>query len=464
MKKTGACHKPLALLLALGLLTGSGLSHAASSDTSKLSGKAQECAGNDVCETGMYTVKRGDTFARIASRYLGCAERWREIVAANPGIKPNRLEIGSELRLPVDAKSDSLLMPRKVAKKAEDGDKKTEPEVVENVDLSFLDDAGSHSLFDSILPEAGSGEDKPPLEGDETPEESATSASLYKNSDLKLPEDIKPGQVSQYFANIKGFHGLFNTESAWYPEQRTLNVGMQVRYDSYRKFDFQGFELGGSQWLMPLNVLFMRHKLMAGLTIPVQSWEVKRSDGNGGSVSFNGMHDPALRIGYQIWRDYAGQQAVSVHFEGRFPSGNYHQPLLNMTDKTRTGVQAGPADATRGGWIQIGGAYSRKLADRWNSHLNLTLANDPRDGISRINPRGSLEYSLDPNCVMLAEIDAPSWTMEKGPDGNNVDMLLGLAWFNEDWQFSVGVPFGLQADWGYKRDIGLVIGLNYRQD
>jgi len=96
-------------------------------------------------------------------------------------------------------------------------------------------------------------------------------------------------------------------------------------------------EMSGSQWVMPMNVLFLRHKLMASLTMPVQSWEVSRT-GLTDNVSFNGMHDPALRVGYQIWRDYAGFQAVSLHFEGRFASGNYHQPMLNMTDKTRTGV------------------------------------------------------------------------------------------------------------------------------
>ena len=467
MKKKGAFRSTIALLLSLGMISGPGASFAAPANCGPEK-TSTDCADSEVSFSGYYTVKKGDTLARIAAKYLGSSERWKEITTANPGIKPNRLEIGSRLRMPVDSKLDDLDTPGPksvfstagIAKKA-DSDPVAKP--VEKVDLSFLDSAGSKSVFDSILPE----DDEDPIKeiAGADPETAADELPTPKfvNTDLKLPEDIKTGKISQYFANAKGFHGLFNTESAWYPEERALIVGIQPRYDNYKKFNFNGFEMSGSQWVMPMSVLFLRHKLMAGLTIPAQSWEVSRT-GLANNVSFNGMHDPALRVGYQIWRDYAGFQAVSLHFEGRFASGNYHQPMLNMTDKTRTGVQIGPAEATRGAWFQIGGAYSRQLTSRWNSHLNLTLANDPRDGISKINPRASLEYLLDPNCVAMAEVDAPSWTMEKGPDGSNVDMLLGLAWFNENWQFSVGVPFAVQSEWGYKRDYGLMLGLNYRQD
>ncbi len=468
MNRKGAFKKTIALLISLGMISGPGAGFAAPA-TCNSSRQPSSYADDEVSASGYYTVKKGDTLARIASRYLGSSERWREIVAANPGIKPNRLEIGSRLNMPTGTRIDDMQTPGPRPRHLSSDPVKNsggEPssQVVEKVDLSFLDSTGQKSVFDNILPESETdSEDIETVDASLTDKTSKLPVSLFKNSDLKLPEDIKTGESSQYFANYKGFHGLFNTESAWYPEERALIVGMYNRFDQYRKFDFQGFELTGSQWVMPMNVLFVRHRLMAGLSIPVQSWEVSRS-GLTNNVSFNGMHDPSLRVGYQIWRDYAGFQAVSLHFEGRFASGNYYQPLLNMTDKTRTGVQVGPAEATRGAWLQFGGAYSRKLTDRWNSHVNLTLANDARDGISRINPRAGLEYILDPNCVALAEVDAPSWTMEKGPDGNNVDMLLGLAWFNERWQFSVGVPFALQSEWGYKRDYGLVMGLNYRQD
>lgn len=51
-----------------------------------------------------YTVKDGDLLGTIARRYLGNANRWPLIVAANPGIKdPKRLRVGMQLRLPVMA-------------------------------------------------------------------------------------------------------------------------------------------------------------------------------------------------------------------------------------------------------------------------------------------------------------------------------------------------------------------------
>ncbi len=49
---------------------------------------------------GVYVVRSGDTLSRIAARELGSADRWRQIVAANPGVDPNRLLVGAKLRLP----------------------------------------------------------------------------------------------------------------------------------------------------------------------------------------------------------------------------------------------------------------------------------------------------------------------------------------------------------------------------
>lgn len=47
-----------------------------------------------------YRVQPGDMLSRIAQRELGSAQRWREIVALNPGVDPDRLFIGAELVLP----------------------------------------------------------------------------------------------------------------------------------------------------------------------------------------------------------------------------------------------------------------------------------------------------------------------------------------------------------------------------
>lgn len=47
-----------------------------------------------------YTVRSGDTLSEIAQRELGSARRWQEIVAANPGLDPGRLQVGKTIRIP----------------------------------------------------------------------------------------------------------------------------------------------------------------------------------------------------------------------------------------------------------------------------------------------------------------------------------------------------------------------------
>ena len=51
-------------------------------------------------ESCSHVVVAGDTLGQIASDKLGTATRWREIIAANPGLKPTTLQIGSTLQLP----------------------------------------------------------------------------------------------------------------------------------------------------------------------------------------------------------------------------------------------------------------------------------------------------------------------------------------------------------------------------
>src|SRR5262249_38077186 len=50
--------------------------------------------------THSYLVRSGDTLSEIAERELGSAKRWQEIVAANPGLDPNRLPAGESIQLP----------------------------------------------------------------------------------------------------------------------------------------------------------------------------------------------------------------------------------------------------------------------------------------------------------------------------------------------------------------------------
>lgn len=47
-----------------------------------------------------YTIKAGDTFASIAARTLGSADKWHEIAQANPRVDPTKLKVGMTIRLP----------------------------------------------------------------------------------------------------------------------------------------------------------------------------------------------------------------------------------------------------------------------------------------------------------------------------------------------------------------------------
>lgn len=53
-----------------------------------------------VAPGGEYVVQKGDTLSGIAQKVLGKGGRWNEIAALNPSIDPNRLIVGSRLRLP----------------------------------------------------------------------------------------------------------------------------------------------------------------------------------------------------------------------------------------------------------------------------------------------------------------------------------------------------------------------------
>jgi nucleoid-associated protein YgaU len=54
--------------------------------------------------SGYYTVKKGDVLRAIAREQLGDEARWKEIVAANPGLKADNIHVGEKLRMP-DGKS-----------------------------------------------------------------------------------------------------------------------------------------------------------------------------------------------------------------------------------------------------------------------------------------------------------------------------------------------------------------------
>ena len=48
----------------------------------------------------VHVVARGETLWRIAVRYYGDGQRWRDIVAANGNIDPKKLAVGQRLVLP----------------------------------------------------------------------------------------------------------------------------------------------------------------------------------------------------------------------------------------------------------------------------------------------------------------------------------------------------------------------------
>lgn len=47
-----------------------------------------------------YRVQPGDTLSEIAQRELGSARRWKDLVAANPGLDPAKLQVGKSIRIP----------------------------------------------------------------------------------------------------------------------------------------------------------------------------------------------------------------------------------------------------------------------------------------------------------------------------------------------------------------------------
>lgn len=50
----------------------------------------------------VHVVKRGDWLWNLAEHYLGDGSRWTEIAKANPGIDPDRIDVGQRLVIPVD--------------------------------------------------------------------------------------------------------------------------------------------------------------------------------------------------------------------------------------------------------------------------------------------------------------------------------------------------------------------------
>lgn len=55
----------------------------------------------EVTEGRDYTVQKGDTYWKVATKMLGNGQRWKEIETLNPGVDRNKLKVGQVIQIPV---------------------------------------------------------------------------------------------------------------------------------------------------------------------------------------------------------------------------------------------------------------------------------------------------------------------------------------------------------------------------
>lgn len=467
---------------------------------------------------GSYTVQRGDTLGKIAKRLLGSSQKWREIARANPKINPNKLIVGDALVIPglssneydmgaptVEARpvSSQPWQAAMAAPGAQGGGLNMAPPSVSAPSFDppplMAPPQGAYNPYssapaatDGYAPPAappvygGNGMTPPPppvgmpggmeppaspYVGGPVPGPSAApnqpvaigTHELYREDRYRIPDELKPTDFTPYFTNFNGYHGLLHVESAFLPYISTWDFGLHCRYEKYQYLNGQKNIIEGTEMVTPLHLSWAGKKMFTSVSVPFQSWEVSRS-GVGTSVNLSGLHDPSFKVGYQVWKNFEGDHAVTLHAEGKFPGGNYHQPLVTMTGKSTTGVRVGPAEATRGAWVEVGGAYSGRLNEKWANHLNLALANNSEDSLSKFILRAGTDYRVNRNFAIVGEINSASYEMDQGPDDTNVDLVLGFLVFNDGWEGSVGFPIALQKDWGFSHDYGVTFGLNHRWD
>jgi nucleoid-associated protein YgaU len=427
---------------------------------------------------GTYTIQKGDTMAKIAKKTLGSTKRWRELARANPKLNPNKLIVGHTIVIPGPAVGEEpgmlISQQGQVMHNSFDatGQMPVEPPPAAPPPMSY---GGSSAPIMSAPPPMMEAPPPPPpmMTAPDLPppvgivDPAATTRTLYREEKYRIPDELKPTGTTPYFTNTNGYHGLFDTECALYPYIKTWHLGFSFRYETYKYMNGKENVVEGRQWMLPLNILYTGRRFMAGLTVPFQDWQVKPSGVSANTVSMSSIHDPELKLGYQVWKNYEGTHAVSLHVAGRFTSDNYHVPFWvpgGASGKTRIGAKIGPANATRGSWAEFGGAYSGKINDRWNSHINLGMAHDSDDSISKYTYRGMLDYRVNQHFSLVGELSGTSWDMSSGKDGANVDLTLGMALFNERWQGHLGIPIKLQSDWGLGHDVGFVMGASARWD
>lgn len=466
-----------------------------------------------------YIVQPGDTLGKIAKKLLGSSAKWREIAKANPNINPNKLTAGITLIIPSDqpnissAETSSYDLERDnlpstsgkvITQKSNQAKVRynysydsnsfdaptyepppviTPPPATPNQQSiqpsTSLSNLTNQPLSSTVSPppppylSAPSIQPAPitipPAPAPVTsptpvPAPAPVTSSLYREEKYRIPDELKPTDYSPYFANFNGAHGFFETESALIPYRKTWHLGFHYRYDNYKYLNGKENVIDGNQSIAPVNLLYTGKKIWSSLSVPYQSWEVRSANNPSPTVKLEGLYDTELKLGYQIWKNYEGTHAITLHVGGKFPSNNYHQPIVNLSGKTRVNSRIGPAGATRGSWVEFGGAYSGKLNDRWSSHINLAIANDPEDSIVRYIYRTSVDYRVNQHFALAMEINGSTWEMDNGPDGPNIDLTIGMMFFNEKWQGVIGFPISLQSEFNYGHDYGVVAGLNTRWD
>lgn len=489
---------------------------------------------------GSYTVKSGDTLGIIAKRLLGSSKKWREIARANPSINPNRLMVGETIVIPGAAPTQhEMSVPTVEARPlssqpwqsamAAPAPQYQQPQPQTMSAPSFdppplmappppPPPAANYAPYGSPAPAAmqnyappaappvysGSGMTPPPppvsvpniMEPPAAPYMAApvppptpapgnpvaiSTRELYREERFRIPDELKPTDFTPYFVNLNGYHGLFETECALLPYLSTWNFGVQMKYENYRYLNGEKDIDESYELIVPVHLTYAGKKFFAGLTIPFQNWEVK--DGVN-TADLSGLQDPSLKLGYQVWKNLDGDHAVTVHAEGRFPGGNYNRPQLEISTAdgdTKTGSVLGPTGASRGAEVQVGAAYSGRLNDRWASHLNMALANNPEDTLTKFILRGGIDYRVNRNFAIVGELNSVSYDIDNDDQdiyssapavgkfnnetsGTNVDMVIGFTLFNDNWQGNLAFPIALQKEFGYGHDFGVIFGVNHRWD
>ena len=293
-----------------------------------------------------------------------------------------------------------------------------------------------------------------------------STRDLYREERYRIPDELKATDYDPYFTNINGYRGLVNTECALIPYLPTWNVGFSFKYEDLKYVGGDKNVIDGYRTRSNLHLNYTGHKFFAGVTVPFQTWEEKLANG-GPNSKLDGLHDPSVKIGYQVWKNLEGTHAVTLHLEGKFAGGNYHSEILGTGLKTKVNSRMGPAGATKGSWVEAGAAYSGVLNDKWTSHLNVSVANDSTDDVTQFTIKGGTDYRVNRNFSLIGELELDNYeapTNIFGPDGTNAELTLGMVFFNDAWQGTIAFPMNVKQDWSTQSSFGVVVGVNHRWD